>query len=146
MTQITIHREEFSQFDGSTYTIDLNRPFGGYQQGDLICSVAPFYPFVPLTLEIAIRTNGDIIFRSWKFNDLANKYLHTAEVAEADKDHPFSHPFIATQAQIDTVNGLFSERLDFEGLRLPPGATLQKICPIDINKEEKITGKKIYLA
>ena len=46
---------------------------------------------------------------------------------------------------IDTVSGLFSERILYEGLHIPIGATVQEICPINIKREEELIGKKIYL-
>ena len=54
-------------------------------------------------------------------------------------------PFTPTEAQADTVNGLFSGRIKFEGLKLAVGSTLQRICPIDLQREEKLIGEKIYL-
>lgn len=124
-----------SRFEGDQYVLDINRKFGGYQDGDLICKISPFFG-IPLTLEIAIRKSGELIFRKWYFSEGENSYLHTSE----SKDFP------ATDEQKDTVNGLFSGRITFEGLRLSPGGTLQDICPIDIAREEKLIGKQIYLA
>jgi hypothetical protein len=134
-----------SPFEGEDYVVELDRSFGGYEADDLICKVAPFFG-VPLTLEIAIRKNGNLIFRKWDFSGTGNAYLHTDEVAESDPENSFIKPFTPTQEQIETVNGLFSERITFEGLRLSPGATLQHICPVDVRAEEKRIGKKIYLA
>lgn len=123
-------------FEGDEYIVDLDRRFDGYRQGDLICKIAPWSPKMPLTLEIAIRADGSIAFRSWDFSTKANFHLHTSEGKE----------FVPTQAQIDTVNGLWSGRIRFEGLNLAVGASLQEICPIDVKKEEKAIGEKIYLA
>ena len=125
-----------SCFKGDKYEIDTKRPFGGYEADDLICYVQPFFG-VPITLNIAIRTNGEIIFRSWEWNGKGNGYLHTSENPEN---------FTATQEQIDTINGLFSRRILFEGLEIAVGASVQKICPIDVKREEKLKGEKIYLA
>lgn len=133
MATITLHDIKLSGLKTCDYTIDTNRAFGGYQDGDLICYVHPFFG-VPLQLEIAIRTNGDIIFRSWTWCYFGNSYLHTHE-----------SKFQATPAQIDTVSGLFSGRIKFDGLELPVGASVQKICPINMQREEELTGKKIYL-
>jgi len=141
MTTITIKETYGIKSLNREYTVDLDRQFGGYEKGDLICSIAPFHD-VPLTLEIAIRIDGSIIFRSWKFNAGGNRYLHTNEEAGQ-----FGIPTLRpTEAQIDTVNGLFSGRIKWEGLRLTPGKSLQDLCPINLEREEQLTGKKIYLA
>lgn len=58
-----------SKDKGKEYTIDLERKFEGYQEGDLICYIAPFYG-IPLTLNIAIRKTGELIFRSWSWKGL----------------------------------------------------------------------------
>lgn len=132
--KISIKKDSFSRFEGDEYIVDLSRAFGGYQKDDLICHVTPWQS-IPLVLEIAIRTDGSMIFRSWSFSNYGNSYLHTNETPEK---------FTATPEQVNTVNGLWSGRLKFEGLKLLVGATLQKICPIDVKAEEKATGKKIY--
>lgn len=157
MAKIAILRDEIGEppFEGDKYEIDLSREFGGYEPGDLICSVNPFFG-VPLTLQIAIRKNGDLVFRSWSWdlNRLWSIYLHTDEkgvkqweAKNGGKENAIniSKPFIPTEEQIDTVNGLFSGRIKFEGLKLAVGGTVQEICPIDVEKEERLLGKKIYL-
>lgn len=133
--KISVKKEWMSIFEGEEYVIDLGRKFGGYQKGDLICHIQPWLQ-MPLELEIAIRTDGNMIFRSWSFSDRGNNYLHTTEIPEK---------FTATPEQIDTVNGLWSGRIKFEGLKLAVGATMQKICPINVHKEEELEGKKIFL-
>lgn len=134
--KISIKKDMYSGFENDEYIIDLDRKFEGCEEGDLICYVKPWFS-MPLVLEIAIRVNGDIIFRSWSWNfNKGNGYLHTFEKAEN---------FIATAEQIDTVNGLWSGRLRFDGLKLDVGGTIQDICPIDVTREECLTGKKIYL-
>ena len=136
--KIAIKRNQYGGdlFEGDEYLVDLGRKFEGFQKGDLICKIAPWSPAMPLTLEIAIRADGSMAFRSWDFSDRANFYLHTSEGKE----------FVPTQAQIDTVNGLWSGRIKFEGLKLAVGASLQEICPINKAKEEEAIGEKIYLA
>lgn len=141
MAIITLHNVELDGLTKGDYTIDTNRKFGGYQADDLICYVNPFFA-IPLRLEIAIRTDGSIIFRSWAWGSGSN-YLHTNE--EPASETPLI-PFVPTQAQIDTVNGLFSGRIKFDGVKLAVGASVQKICPIDVRREEELTGNKIYLA
>lgn len=118
-----------------------------YTPGGLICYVSPFDFEFPLRLEIAIRADGSLAFRSWKFTAEPNPYLHTfAQSAAACEGDAISSPFIPTAEQIDTVNGLFSGRIKFDGLTLAVGATVQRICPIDLKREEELVGHKIYLA
>ena len=137
MAKIEIINEDYgAPFTGEKYEVDTSRRFGGYQDGDLICYINPFFG-VPLTLYIAVRINGDLIFRSWEWSDRGTNYLQTSETPDK---------FAATTEQIDTVNGLFSGRIKFDGLKLAVGATVQEICPIDVEREEKITGEKIYRA
>lgn len=146
MAKIAVLKQphSFENFDGEQYIIDTSREFGGYEAGDIICSECPFFG-IPLKLEIAIRKNGKLIFRAWTFispdsTGGGNGYLHT-RMSELEKSQ-----FKATEEQIDTVSGLFSGRIKFEGIKLSPGATLQAICPINFATEEKRIGRKIYLA
>ena len=136
-----------SCFDEDEYTVDLDRRMDPYTPGDLICYISPFAPSIPLRLSIAIRADGSIAFRSWTFTDGVNGYLHTLEHSAAQcAENKFSSPFVPTSEQIDTVNGLFSGRIRFEGLKLAVGATVQDICPIDVQREEELVGHRIYLA
>lgn len=135
--KITIHDDYIGD-----YTVDLERKSEGYQKGDLICFTNPFFN-IPLRLEIAIRADGNIIFRNWSWEEghnPNNQYLHTNE-----KPNGIS-PFIPTEKQIDTVNGLWSGRITFEGLKLPVGGSIQDICLIDVKKEETLINDKIFLA
>ena len=125
----------YHTFEGDQYIIDMDRKMEPYEVGDLICFVDPF-PGYPIRLYIAISVNGALKFRNWEFLDGGNNYLHTYETPAK---------FKATQEQIDTVNGLFSGRIRFEGLKIAVGATVQSVCPIDVEKEEKLTGEKIFL-
>ena len=146
--KIAILKGSNSPFNGDQYVIDLSRKFEGYEPGDLKCRCTPFIG-MPLRLEIAIRKNGKIIFRGWEWVQSENYYLQTTEISEKEfkeNGREYPKPFIPTKEQIDTVNGLFSERITFEGLRLAPGTSLQKICPINVKREEKLIGQKIYLA
>lgn len=148
MAKIALFPDEngYALFDGEQYIIETNRSFSGYEPGDIICDIAPFFG-IPLKLEIAIRKSGELIFRRWFFISPSrdgtggNPYLHTY-IPEIEYELVRKE---VTQEQRETVNGLFSGRIRFEGLRLPVGATLQKICPIDVEKEEALTGKKIWL-
>lgn len=146
--KIAILRDGDYLFEGEQYIVDLSRKFEGYEPGDLKCYCNPFIE-LPLKLEIAIRKNGDIIFRAWEWTDKGYCYLQTDEISEKEyeeKGKEYPKPFIPTKEQIDTVNGLFSGRIKFDGLKLAPGASLQKICPINVKREEKLIGEKIYLA
>lgn len=125
-----------TRFEGEEYIVDLDRKFEGYQEGDLTCYCTPFAPSMPLRLEIAIRRNGSLSFRSWDFRGADNRYLHTS--SSPSDFHP-------TPEQIDTVNGLFSGRIRFDGLEISVGKTVMDICPIDVRREEKLIGKKIYI-
>lgn len=145
--KIKIVKDLYACFAGDEYTVDLTRHMDTYIPGDLICYISPFAPDIPLRLEIAIRADGSIAFRSWTFTTNANNYLHTAErSANECEGEAFATPFAPTDAQVDTVNGLFSGRIKFEGLKLAVGASVQHICPIDVKREEKLVGHPIYLA
>lgn len=146
--KISVKADGFSNFDGDEYIIDLDRPMDDYAPGDLICYVVPWgvCDKFPLTLELAIASDGHLKFRSWRWNGQGNSYLHTDEIATPDPEKPWKSPFTATPEQADTIGGLFSGRITFEGLRLNPGRTLQRIAPIDLEREEALIGKKIYLA
>lgn len=145
--QIKILKYPYACFDGDEYTIDLERKMDPYTPGDLICYISPFDLDFPLRLEIAIRADGTLAFRSWEFFHQHNSYLQTFEhSAAACEGDAISSPFVPTAEQIDTVNGLFSGRIKYEGLELAVGVTVQRICPIDVKREEKLVGHKIYLA
>lgn len=147
--KIAIKKEDFGGiFEGEEYVIDMYRKFDGYEAGDLICDVSPWGASgCPIRLELAIRRNGDIAFRGWSWSNDTNYYLQTHELNEEDAAKSWAYKaFIPTDEQVDTVNSLFSGRIKWEGLKLSPGGTLQKICPIDTAREESLTGKKIYLA
>ena len=133
---ISIKHELGSRFEDEEYCIDLNRSFGGYEAGDLIIRGTPFVP-MPLELELAIRRDGCLIFRAWSWVEGTNPYFHVPG---------FSRDIHPTDAQRDTVAGLFSGRIKFDGLKLAIGGTLQDICPIDLATEEARIGKTIYLA
>lgn len=135
--KIAIQKDKYGNdiFEGDEYIVDLDRRFEGYKAGDLICKIAPWSPKMPLALEIAIRADGSIGFRSWDFSG-GNGYLHTNETSA----------FEPTAEQIDTVNGLWSGRIKYEGLKLAVGASLQDVCPIAVVEEELLIGEKIYLA
>ena len=124
---------------GDEYIVDLTRQFEGHQSGDIICSCSPFdcTGEFPLWLEFAIRVDGTIAFRKWYFSNTSNNYLQTSSYGLENEP---------TEEQIATVNGLWSGRIRFEGLKLSVGKTLQNICPIDVANEERLVGEKIYLS
>lgn len=128
-------KSRYQTFQGDQYIIDLDRESDPYEVGDLSCFVDPFSGY-PIRLYVAISVNGALKFGGWEFLEGGNTYLHTYETPDK---------FKATQEQIDTVNGLFSGRIRFEGLKIAVGATVQSVCPIDVEKEEKLTGEKIFL-
>ena len=130
--------EEMRMHDVDEYEIDTSRRFEGYQPGDLIIHGNPFdcTGKFPADLELAIRTDGSIAFRGLELGRNAYYYFHTHE----------KETFKATPEQCKTVAGLWSNRLNFEGLHIGIGASVQAVCPIDIAEEEREKGQKIYLA
>lgn len=120
--------------------IDVRQNYTGkkYEKGSLLCRVTPWdSQDCPLTLDIAITPSGEILFRGWDWRGNGNAYLHTySEPSEVE----------VTEDMINTVSGLFSGRIKYEGIKIPVGATVQAICPIDVAEEEALLGKKIYLA
>src|SRR3989304_5823407 len=112
-------------------------------QGSMECHVHPVFG-LPLVLEILITPNGKIIHRGYEWDDSrgnTNTYLHVSEHSELiwGKINP-------TKEMAKTLAGLFSGRIKINGLKIAVGATPQKLCPIDLEEEEKQIGKKIYLA
>lgn len=134
---ISVKRKVGSPFAGDEYCINLDRPFDGYEKGDIIIHGTPFTT-LPLELELAIRQNGSLAFRSWDWVYGTNRYFHIPDWQRKDLQ--------PTDAQCDTVAGLFSGRIKFEGLKIEVGGTTQQVCPIDLEREEARIGKTIYLA
>lgn len=153
ITKIAIIKENCPPFDGEQYIVDLGRRSEERQDGDIDCSMMPFFG-LNLALEVAIRRDGSIAFRKWDmsgkhlFYGLETSALNEEDAREKNKSHgsPVCKATIPTPEQIDTVNGLWSERIRFEGLKLYAGSSLQRICPIDVKREEQLTGRRIYLA
>ncbi|WP_206459409.1 hypothetical protein [Anaerovorax sp. IOR16] len=100
-----------------------------YIDGGMICHVCPFFD-IPLQLSICICPNGDILHRGWDWINISNwnSYLHTISK---------KNEVLVTEEMKNTVGGLFSGRIKFEGFKLAVGGTVQEICPIDIAEEEK---------
>ena len=129
--------------NGKRYEIDLGKRMVDYDgQGSIKCTVAPFIG-IPLTLEFAILKDGGIAFRHWAWNGGGNHYVHTSATNDPQDRWNYVDP---TPEQIDTVNGMFSGRILVEGLKLAPGKSLQQVCPVDIEAEEKRANKKLYIA
>jgi hypothetical protein len=110
-----------------------------YRPGGMICSVSPWGSSgCPITLKICICPDGDILVRSWNWDGGDNPYLHVDVIFEDYID--------VTPEMRDTVSGLFSGRIKIEGIKIAVGASVQKICPIDMEVEEAKIGKKIFFA
>lgn len=172
--KIGIKKDCGMDFAGDEYTVDLDRRKDDWQVGAIEIDGCPFGvdQQLPLWLTLAIQTDGMVAFRGWTWNSgvCNNSYFHTAQHLVADghrADNDPQEPFPGwdaigsgrdprkpwdqnsvrpTQAQIDTVNGLWSGRLRWEGLKIAIGGSVQHICPIEIEAEEARTGDKIYLA
>ena len=141
MYKITIS-DDFGKFKNGV-TVDIGKRMEDYDhQGSIICKVAPFIG-IPLTLEFAIAKDGKIAFRHWEWNGGGNQYVHTDATNDPADKWNYIEP---TAAQIDTVNGMFSGRVLVEGMELSPGKSLQQICPVDVEAEEKRANKKLYIA
>lgn len=123
-------------FSGEKYTVNLNEKDETiYTEGGMICRISPWATIIPLVLDICICPDGDILHRGWEWGK-ANFYLHT------DDDPKF---VFVTEEMTNTVSGLFSGRIEYKGLNLAIGKSVQEICPINIAKEEELIGRKIYL-
>ncbi|SFQ61864.1 hypothetical protein SAMN05421670_3005 [Psychrobacillus psychrotolerans] len=145
--KVIVTQNDNSAFDTDEYVVDINRKFGGHEKGDIVIIGSPLSHShdVPLELELAIRIDGTIIFRGWRFVDpqLASRYFRYFNFKEliGIQDGPEITP---TPAQCETVAGLFSKRIRFEGLRLYLGRRICKICPFDIDVESKKVGRQLY--
>lgn len=133
---ISVKHQLGSPFDAEEYCLDLSRRFGGYEEGDLIIRGTPLVP-MPLELELGIRRDGHLIFRGWHWREGTNPYFQVPN---------FQRDLQPTDAQRNTVAGLFSGRIQFEGLTIAIGGTTQIICPIDRAREEARLGRTIFLA
>ena len=123
--------------DGTTIDTD-KRDKIVYKEGGMICKIAPWnYSGCPLTLGITICKDGSILHRGWDWNGDGNHYLHTNEADTCVQPTP---------EMAETIAGLFSGRILVDGLKIPVGASVQHVCPIDVKAEEKRTGSTIYLA
>jgi len=123
------------------YAEDMNR---------IPCFIDPFHG-IPLQLQIFIMSDGSLKFRAWEWKCkdplYNNGYLHVNEDELTNYGHKEFHP---TPAQKETVLGLLSRRITWEGLNLSPGATLQKavgdLTAEDIAAEENKAGKRMVFA
>lgn len=133
--KITLHDE----YDGDV-TIEMGEKYGSemYRVGGMICNVSPWGSSgCPITLEMCICPDGEILVRSWEWSGGTNHYLQTLSKPEE---------VMVTPQMKDTVSGLFSGRIKIDGIKIAVGKTVQDICPIDLETEEKRVGHQIYLA
>lgn len=134
--KITIEKENGDK--GTTIEMGKDYKSEMYRPGGMICQVAPWgSDGCTITLHICICPDGEILTRSWEWGGTENSYLHTF-------DHP--EDVEVTPEMQETVSGLFSGRIKVEGIKISVGASVQEICPIDLEAEEARIGKKIYLA
>lgn len=128
-----------SDFPSENYTVKLGEKDDiMYVKGGIICGISPWGARgIPLRLYICICPDGGIIHRGWEWSNDMNYYLHTYDRREDVE---------VTPEMIDTVSGLFSGRIKFNGLKIAVGGTVQKICPINVKAEEEKIGQTIYLA
>lgn len=121
------------------YEVDLERKDEClYTRGGMICSVSPWgSKGMPLVLSLCICPDGGILHRGWSWGGSLNPYLQTSDNPE---------DINITEEMKDTVSGLFSGRITVDGLKIAVGNTVQKIAPVNLKKEEELTGEKIYLA
>ena len=136
-------------FEGDEYVIDFEREREGViDTGAIRCTIAPWSTQAYLmTLTIDIRRDGSMQFISWEYSDKeAMYYLQAAWLTR--RDHKEGR-FVATDAQRETVCGLMSGRLRFEGLKLLVGQTVMEVAGLteeDFEAEEARCGRKIVLA
>lgn len=128
--------EKDRPFTEMEYEFDMTRPAEPRNPESIVLSGSPFTKMgLNTLLTLAIQPDGSIAFRGWK----EEKYC----VAEYfSLDAIYSESFSPTQKQRDTMAGLFSGRIRWEGLRILIGMMPQKICPINIKAEEKRWGRK----
>lgn len=134
MTNIQIHiqtDDPKAPFSGREYIINPQRPAEPYTPLSLMIYGNPFANIgLGVLLGLAIHTDGTILFRGWELNQHA-----TSPYFYPTKDCPQSMQL--TQKQKDTVAGLFSGRILFEGLRLLIGSQIQQLCPVNIEAEAR---------
>ncbi len=141
---IFIYRDTVRQAE---YTVDTERrPDPGRTRDAIPCLCQPFHG-IPLTLKLNIEPSGVLLFHSWEWNDGGTSYLHTRIIEPEYWD--YRPHFQATPQQRETVAGLLSRRLTWEGLPLHPGLSLERAVALseaDIAAEEKRQGRKMYFA
>ena len=136
-------------FEGDEYVIDFGREREGeIDTGAIRCTIAPWSTQSYLmTLTIDIRRDGSMQFISWEYANMeAVYYLQAAWLTR--RDHKEGR-LVATTAQKETVLGLVSGRLRFEGMKLPVGKTVMEVAGLsveDFAAEEARCGRKIVLA
>ncbi len=141
---ISVKKEKFSSpFVQDEYLVNLSRDRERLSSDDLVISGCPFGNALPLELSIAVKSDGTLAFRQWKFVKASNIYFHTRQRLAGLDDTPVGLGIKPTQEQIDTITGLWSERILFEGLKIPIGETIWTLCPIDTVSESKKLGKPV---
>ncbi len=139
--QLSLYREslENAPFDGDDYEINPNRKADVIPKGCIFLYGCPFAEMgFPVVLRIAISPDGTILFNGWDFCGSGCLYFHVEK---------WSLPYYLrqkpTKKQAETISGLFSGRIKWEGIRLLIGMTPQEVCPIDIEAEAARWGKKV---
>lgn len=123
-------------FVENKYKFDITRPVEPRQTGSIIICGSPFARMGLYTmLTLAIQPDGSIVFQGWKEVKYGVSEYFTLGAY-------YSDAFSPTQNQRDTMDGLFSGRVRWEGLHILIGMMPQKICPINIKAEEKRWGRK----
>jgi hypothetical protein len=123
--------------NGHWFEVKVGKNYQGkvYEPGSMIISGCPFFG-VPLALDLSITPAGEILFRGWRWVDGQNTYFHTTDRPENVE---------VTPEMQSTISGLFSGRILYEGIKIAIGASIQKLCPLDLEREERLIGRKIYL-
>lgn len=139
--RLSLYREslENAPFDGDDYEIDPNRKADAIPQRSIFLYGCPFAEMgFPVVLRLAIAPDGTILFNGWDFCGGGCLYFHAEKWSLPNylRDKP-------TENQAETIAGLFSGRIKWDGLRLLIGATLQEICPIDLDAEAARWNKEV---
>lgn len=161
MTEAVLHirsNSENAPFEGGEYTLDLTRRPEREKPDCIQMWGCPFAEIgIPFILGLSIDSNGKILFRGWEYHFREVGSI-TAKIYMAEEERisvcgkyflptkPFEKycfdTFQPTKEQAETIAGLFSGRIRWEGLRILIGGKLQQLCPIDIEAEAKRWHKK----
>ena len=137
---IKVRRNELDPFEADEYEIDLDyMNFNRDMRGCIRAQCAPIFG-LPITLNVDICPDGHVEVCNWCFDGNTNRYLHVSSIWKDVKP---------TEAQRETVLGIFSGRVRVEGLKLAVGKSLQDLCDItaaDLQAESNRVGSQILLA